>query len=93
MGLSGLQQIDMNDMDIDLPKAKLAYTIIESLLRSNEAHSDLLAVMAHALEEDVAKALTGTGEWERYMESRRNLETTKAQIDAFVEELKKLEAE
>ena len=32
--------------------AKLAYTIIHSLLKSNEALSDLLVVMAHVLDED-----------------------------------------
>ncbi|MDQ3636256.1 MAG: hypothetical protein M3405_17405 [Acidobacteriota bacterium] len=82
----------MNDLqDIDLPNAKLAYTIIQSLLQSNEALSDLLVVMSHALEEDVIKALTNTGEWENYMESKRNLENTKLQIEKFTEQLKQLE--
>lgn len=81
----------MQDRDIDLPNAKLAYTIIQSLLASNEALSDLLVVMAHALDEDVTKALTATREWEGYMQSRRDLETTKLQIDKFTEELKKIE--
>lgn len=70
----------MPETDIDLPKAKLAYTIIQSLLGANESLSDLLVVMAHALDEDVTKALTMTGEWQKYMESKRELETTKEQI-------------
>ena len=81
----------MEELDIDLPKAKLAYTIIQSLLQANEALSDLLVVMAHALDEDVTKALTATNEWQGYMESKRNLESTKVQIEKFTEELKKLE--
>lgn len=81
----------MNELDIDLPNAKLAYTIIQSLLQANEAVSDLLAVMAHALDEDVAKALTNTNEWEKYLESKRTLENTSLQIEKFTEELKKLE--
>lgn len=81
----------MNELDIDLPNAKLAYTIIQSLLQANEAVSDLLAVMAHALDEDVAKALTNTNEWEKYLESKRELENTSLQIEKFTEELKKLE--
>lgn len=85
--------MSLNEMDIDQPKAKLAYTIIQSLLHSNEAMSDLLAVMAHALDEDTVKALTNTGEWERYMDSRRELDVTKQRIEIFVEELKKLEGE
>lgn len=83
----------MKENDIDHSKAKLAYTIIESLLKSNEAMSDLLAVMAHALDEDTVKALTNTGEWERYMDSRRELDVTKQRIDIFIEELKKLGAD
>jgi hypothetical protein len=81
----------MEDLDIDLPNAKLAYTIIQSLLKSNEALSDLLVVMAHALDEDVTKALTVTNEWESYMESRRNMENTKEQIEKFTQALRKLE--
>ncbi|HEX6126382.1 MAG TPA: hypothetical protein VFZ23_13490 [Pyrinomonadaceae bacterium] len=81
----------MNDLDIDLPKAKLAYTIIQSLLEGHEALSDLLVVMSHALDEDTLKALTATGQWESYLESKRNLENTKAQIELFTEELKRLE--
>jgi hypothetical protein len=77
--------------DLDYPSAKLAYTIIESLLRSQEAMSDLLALMAQVIDEDVTKALTITSEWERYLEAKRELEITKQQIELFVEELKKLE--
>ena len=81
----------MNDVDIDLPNAKLAYTIIQSLLEGHEALSDLLVVMSHALDEDTLKALTATGEWQSYLDSKRNLENTKAQIERFTEELKRLE--
>ena len=86
-------QINNENLDIDLPNAKLAFTIINSLLQSNESLSDLLALMAHALDEDVAKALTNTGEWEKYLESKRELENTKLQIEKFTEQLKKLESE
>jgi hypothetical protein len=81
----------MQEPDIDLPNAKLAYTIIQSLLDGHEALSDLLVLMSHALDEDVLKALTNTGEWEAYLESKRVLENTKLQIESFTAELKKLE--
>jgi hypothetical protein len=85
-------QINMNELnDIDLPNAKLAYTIIQSLLKNHEALSDLLALMAHALDEDVAKALTNTKEWEKYLEAKRELENTHLQIEKFTEEMLKLE--
>jgi hypothetical protein len=86
-----VNQINMEELDIDLPNAKLAYTIIQSLLQSQEALSDLLVVMSHALDEDVLKALTVTNEWQSYLDSKRNLETTKVQIEKFIEELRKLE--
>lgn len=81
----------MNDLDIDLPNAKLAYTIIQSLLDSNEALSDLLVVMSHAMDEDIVKAMTNTSEWETYLESKRNMENTKLQIEKFTENLKLIE--
>ena len=84
-------QINNEQLDIDLPNAKLAYTIIQSLLQANESLSDLLVVMAHALDEDVTKALTMTGEWQKYLESKRELEVTKEQIEKFIAELKRLE--
>lgn len=86
-------QTDNNDFDIDLPNAKLAYTIIQSLLQSNEALSDLLVLMAHVMDEDIVKAVTNTNEWGNYIESKRNLETTKLQIEKFTEELKKMKNE
>lgn len=85
-------QINMSELrDIDFPNAKLAYTIIQSLLRNQEALTDLLALMAHTLDEDVTKALTATREWESYIESKRELENTKLQIKKFTEELQRLE--
>ncbi len=84
-------QINKSELDIDLPNAKLAYTIIQSLLTNQEALSDLLALMAHVLDEEVAKALTSTNEWEKYLESKRELDNTKLQIEKFTEELKKME--
>lgn len=81
----------MEDLDIDLPNAKLAYTIIQSLLDAQDALSDLLVLMAHALDEDVTKALTATGEWQKYLESKRNLENTKLQIEAFTLAIQKME--
>ena len=86
-----LAQINMDEIDIDLPNAKLAYTIIQSLLEGHEALSDLLVVMSHALDEEVLKALTATNEWQNYLESKRNLENTKLQIEKFTAELRRLE--
>ena len=83
----------MEQLDIDLPNAKLAYTIIQSLLDGHEALSDLLVLMSHAIDEDVLKAMTNTGEWEKYLESKRVLETTHVQIEKLTEVLKELETD
>ena len=50
-----------------------------------------MALMAHALDEDVAKALTNTKEWEKYLEAKRELENTHIQIEKFTEEMLKME--
>ncbi|MFT3746255.1 MAG: hypothetical protein QM785_18430 [Pyrinomonadaceae bacterium] len=81
----------MEQLDIDLPNAKLAYTIIQSLLDGHEALSDLLVLMSHAVDEDVLKAMTNTGEWEKYLESKRAMETTHVQIEKLTEVLKELD--
>ncbi len=81
----------MDEPDIDLPNAKLAYSIIQTLLDGHEALSDLLVVMSHALDEDVLKALTNTNQWEKYLESKRMLETAYAQIERFTDALKRFE--
>ncbi len=81
----------MEQLDIDLPNAKLAYTIIQSLLDGQEALSDLLVVMSHALDEDTLKALINTNEWQKYLESKRNMEHTNEQIEKLMITLKKLE--
>ena len=77
--------------DLDAPQARLAYTIIESLLSHTEAVNDLIALMAHALDEDVARALTNTTQWEAYLASRRRLEHTKADIEKFTAALQLIE--
>jgi hypothetical protein len=81
----------MEDHDLDFPNAKRAFSIIQSLLDGHEALGDLLVVMAHALDEETLKALTATGEWAKYLESKRNMENIHQQVEAFTQALKKLE--
>lgn len=85
-------QINMAEIkELDLSTAKLAFTIINRLLEHNEAVTDLVALMAQALDEDVQDALVNTPPWQTYLESRRELETTRVQIEKFTDELKKFE--
>ena len=72
----------------DLDQAELAHSIIESLLEHTRVVSDLIAVMAQALDSDTTKALTQTAQWQAYLESRRKMESTRADIEKFVETIK-----
>jgi hypothetical protein len=76
--------------DLDNQQARLAYSIIDSLLSHTKVVSDLIAVMAQALDEDTQKALTQTPNWTAYLESRRLLERTRHDIEKFAEIMKKL---
>ncbi len=76
--------------DLDYEQARLAYSIIDSLLSHTRVVSDLIAVMAQALDEDTQKALTQTPNWAAYLESRRLLERTKTDVEKFAEVMKQL---
>lgn len=66
-------------------QSELAHSIIEALLDHTRVVSDLIALMAQALDDDVQKALTMTPQWQAYLESRRQMETTRADVEKFVE--------
>ncbi|HYX31092.1 MAG TPA: hypothetical protein VE863_21325 [Pyrinomonadaceae bacterium] len=65
-------------------QSELAHSIIEALLDHTRVVSDLVALMAQALEDDTQKALTQTPQWQAYLESRRRMETTKTDVEKFV---------
>jgi len=79
--------------DLDPEQARLAYSIIESLLEHTRVVSDLIALMAQTLDEDTTKALTQTPVWAAYLDSRRAMERTRADVEKFAEILKNLSEE
>src|SRR4029453_19240886 len=79
--------------DLDPEQARLAYTIIQSLLDHTRVVSDLIALMAQTLDEDTTKALTQTPVWTAYLDSRRALERTRADVETFAEIMKNLSEE
>ena len=79
--------------DLDLQQARLAYSIIERLIEHNRVVSDLIAMMAQVLDEDTTKALTQTPTWTAYLDSRRALEKTRADVENFAEILKGFEGD
>ena len=81
---------DHSARDLDHEQARLAYSIIEALLEHTRIISDLIALMARTLDQDTTKALTQTPQWTAYLESRRALERTRADVETLAEILKKL---
>jgi len=83
-------KIDQTDETAtEVEPAELARSIIESLVEHNRVVSDLVALMAQALDADTTKALTLTPTWQAYLESRRRLEQTRSDIERFAEAMKK----
>jgi len=76
--------------DLDHEQARLAYSIIESLLDHTKVISDLIAVMAQTLDEDTTKALTQTPVWTAYLDSRRRIEGTRKDVEKFAEIMKQM---
>lgn len=85
--------ISASQRDLDFTQARLAYSIIESLLEHTRVVSDLIAVMAQVLDEDTTKALTNTPYWKAYLDSRRTMEKTRDDVEKFAEVMKRLAPE
>ena len=77
-----------NSANGDSDQSELAHSIIEALLDHTRVVSDLIALMAQALDEDTTKALIQTPQWQAYLESRRRMETTREDIEKFVDSLR-----
>jgi hypothetical protein len=81
---------NLTPRDLDPEQARLAYSIIQALLDHTRVVSDLIALMAQTLDEDTTKALTQTPIWTAYLDSRRSLERTCADVEKFAEIMKQL---
>lgn len=79
--------------DLDFQQARLAYSIIETLLEHTRVTSDLVALMAQVIDEDTTKALTNTPNWSAYLDSRRALERARADIEKFAQAMASLSEE
>jgi hypothetical protein len=66
-------------------QARLAYSIIQTLLEHTRVTQDLVALMAQVIDEDTQRALTETPHWSAYMDSRRAMEQARADIEKFAE--------
>jgi len=66
-------------------QARLAYNIIQALLEHTRVTQDLVALMAQALGDETQEALVNTPHWAAYMDSRRVLEHTRADVEKFAQ--------
>ena len=66
-------------------QARLAYNIIQALLEHTRVTQDLVALMAQVLSEETQEALVNTPHWAAYMDSRRVLEHTRADVEKFAQ--------
>jgi hypothetical protein len=76
--------------EVSVEPAELAHSIIEELLDHTRVISDLIALMAQALDQDTTKALTLTPQWQAYLESRRTMEHTRQDVEKFAAIMKEL---
>jgi hypothetical protein len=76
--------------DLNFQQARLAYSIIDSLLEHTRIVSDLIALMAQVLDEETTKALTNTPHWKAYLESRRVMQRTSEDVEKFALIMKQL---
>ena len=77
---------DAGARNLAYEQARLAYSIIQSLLNHTRVTSDLIALMAQVLDEETIKALTSTPHWAAYLDSRRVMEHTREEIEKFAAE-------
>ena len=74
-------------------QARLAYSIIQTLLEHTRVTGDLVALLARAIDEDTLKALTATPHWAAYLDSRRALERTREDVEKFAAEWTRMSEE
>ncbi len=74
-------------------QARLAYTIIQTLLEHTRVTQDLVALMAQVIGEETQEALVETPHWSAYMDSRRAMEQARADIERFAAEWTRMAAE
>jgi hypothetical protein len=71
--------------NLSYEQARLAYTIIQALLEHTRVTQDLIALMAQTIDEDTQRALVNTPHWAAYLDSRRVMERTSADVEKFAE--------
>lgn len=82
---AGAAHDDARAQGLAYEQARLAYTIIQALLEHTRVTQDLVALMAQVIGDETQEALVNTPHWAAYMDSRRVLERTRADVEKFAE--------
>lgn len=80
------ENTESTSQNLAYEQARLAYSIINTLLHHTIVTQDLIALMAQVLNEDTQEALTQTPHWAAYLDSRRAMERAREDIDKFAAE-------
>ncbi len=81
----GSSKAETPSQNLAYAQARLAYSIIQSLLEHTRVTQDLIALMAQVIDEETQKALTNTPHWAAYLDSRRAMERTREEVEQFAE--------
>ncbi|HEX8335262.1 MAG TPA: hypothetical protein VF621_00950, partial [Pyrinomonadaceae bacterium] len=81
----GDEQTPTSQHGLAYEQARLAYTIIQALLEHTRVTQDLVALMAQVISDETQEALVNTPHWAAYMDSRRVLERTRADVEKFAQ--------
>jgi hypothetical protein len=83
--MSGESERPAGSGSLAYEQARLAYTIIQALLEHTRVTQDLVALMAQVIGEETQEALVNTPHWAAYLDSRRVLEHTRADVEKFAQ--------
>ncbi len=81
------------DKELDFATAQSTYKIITALVEQVDASSQLIAIMASVMGEDVTRRITETVAWANYLQARRSLEALSIEMTRFVTTVTKLTQE
>ncbi|MET0624966.1 MAG: hypothetical protein ABW250_18600 [Pyrinomonadaceae bacterium] len=82
---AGVAGAEPRQQNLAYEQARLAYTIIQALLEHTRVTQDLVALMAQVIGDETQEALVNTPHWAAYMDSRRVLEHTRADVEKFAQ--------
>lgn len=82
--------VKIEALSLDLASAQSTYKIIAVLLEQLDSSSNLIAMMASMIGEDMTRSITQTEAWANYLQGKRALESIDPELKRFVETVNRL---